>query len=78
MTTKASSGKQTVVPQPRGAGRAIPEDSFAAARKVLADSIGIDSHIDTVQRALVMSGDLAKRWDVGHVDLPRLREGGMR
>ncbi len=36
----------------------------------------VDSHIDTVQRVLVMGEDLAKRWDVGHVDIPRLHEGG--
>src|ERR1700735_1796746 len=41
-----------------------------------AGAIGIDSHIDTVQRVLVMGEDLGKRWDVGHVDIPRLREGG--
>jgi membrane dipeptidase len=46
------------------------------ARKLAAESIGIDSHIDTVQRVLVMGEDLGKRWDVGHVDIPRLREGG--
>src|SRR5580698_6529670 len=49
----------------------------ARALKLAAEAIGIDSHIDTVQRVLVMGEDLGKRWDVGHVDLPRLREGGM-
>ena len=48
----------------------------AAARKVMAEAVGIDSHIDTIQR--VMMGDnLGKRHDAGHVDLPRLREGEM-
>ena len=37
----------------------------------------IDSHIDTIQRVMVMGEDLGKRWDVGHVDIPRLHEGGM-
>src|SRR5579863_5202706 len=46
------------------------------ARRLAAEAIGIDSHIDTVQRLLVMGEDLGKRWDVGHVDIPRLREGG--
>ena len=46
------------------------------ARKLAAEAIGIDSHIDTVQRVLVMGEDLGKRWAVGHVDIPRLREGG--
>src|ERR1700743_2525191 len=48
----------------------------ARALKLAAEAIGIDSHIDTVQRVLVMGEDLGKRWDVGHVDLPRLLEGG--
>jgi membrane dipeptidase len=47
------------------------------ARKLAAESIGIDSHIDTIQRVLVMHQDLGKRSRAGHVDLPRLREGGM-
>jgi membrane dipeptidase len=46
------------------------------SRKLAAEAIGIDSHIDTVQRVLVMGEDLGRRQDVGHVDIPRLREGG--
>lgn len=49
----------------------------AKAQKLATEAIGIDSHIDTVQRVLVMGEDLGKRWDVGHVDIPRLHEGGM-
>jgi membrane dipeptidase len=52
------------------------EEIPAAARKLAAEAIGIDSHIDTVQRVLVMGEDLGKRWDVGHVDIARLRTGG--
>jgi len=48
----------------------------APARKLAAEAIGIDGHIDTVQRVLVMGEDLGKRLDVGHVDIPRLRQGG--
>jgi len=47
------------------------------ARKLAAEAIGIDGHIDTVQRLLVMGEDLGKRQDVGHVDIPRLHEGGI-
>ena len=43
----------------------------------MAEAIGIDAHIDTVQRVLVMGEDLGRRWDAGHADLPRLREGEM-
>src|ERR1700722_15321210 len=53
-----------------------PKKTPPRARKLAAEAIGIDSHIDTVQRVLVMGEDLGKRWDVGHVDIPRLREGG--
>src|ERR1700722_9094456 len=53
-----------------------PKKIPARARQLAAEAIGIDSHIDTVQRVLVMGEDLGKRWDVGHVDIPRLREGG--
>src|ERR1700752_5514790 len=51
-------------------------DIPARARKLAAEAIGIDSHIDTVQRVLVMGEDLGTRWTVGHVDIPRLHEGG--
>jgi membrane dipeptidase len=52
-------------------------DTMARARDLAAEAIGIDSHIDTIQRVLMMGQDLGKRSDVGHVDIPRLREGGM-
>src|SRR5712692_9756017 len=39
--------------------------------------IGIDTHIDTPQRMLIEGVDLSKRLPDGHVDIPRLREGGM-
>ena len=48
----------------------------AAARKLMAEAVGIDSHIDTIQRVM-MGDDLGKRHDARHVDLPRLREGEM-
>jgi membrane dipeptidase len=75
VTRKASSGTATVV---RTATRKRPRsnDIAARARKLTAEAIGIDSHIDTVQRILVMDEDLGKRWDVGHVDIPRLHAGG--
>jgi membrane dipeptidase len=39
--------------------------------------IGIDSHIDTAQRILVDGADISQRLPAGHVDIPRLREGGI-
>jgi membrane dipeptidase len=39
--------------------------------------IGVDSHIDTAQRVLVEQANLAERSSRGHVDLPRLKQGGV-
>jgi len=57
--------------------RLEPKQIPAPARKLAAEAIGIDCHIDTVQRVLVMREDLGKRWDLGQVGVARLREGGM-
>jgi membrane dipeptidase len=73
--TKAVSGTKTIV-HTDVRDKSLSNDFAAHARKLAAESIGIDSHIDTVQRVLVMDEDLSKRWDVGHVDIPRLHAGG--
>jgi membrane dipeptidase len=54
------------------------QDYLARAKALAAQYIGIDSHIDTAQRVLIDNEDLTKRTTRGHVDLPRLREGGVR
>ena len=70
---------QTVIPKDfANVNRLESEDALTIARRILAEAVGIDSHIDTIQRVLVMGEDLGERHDVGHVDIPRLREGGMR
>jgi membrane dipeptidase len=53
------------------------QDDMARARRISAEAIGIDSHIDTIQRVLIGHADLGQRTSTGHADLPRLREGGM-
>ena len=72
-TTKLSSSTEAVL---RGVHQTNQEVTFARARKLLAEAIGIDSHIDTIQRVM-LGEDLSKPDDTGHVDIPRLREGGM-
>jgi membrane dipeptidase len=57
---------------------ATSQDHFARARRIHAEAIGIDSHIDTIQRVLNGGEDISKRTNKGHVDLPRLMESGMR
>src|ERR1700722_731844 len=54
------------------------QDDMARARRICAEAIGVDSHIDTIQHVLVDQVDLAKRLRNGHVDFPRLREGGVK
>jgi membrane dipeptidase len=53
------------------------QDYMAHARKLATEVIGIDTHIDTVQKVLVGGMDLGVRTNVGHADIPRLKEGGM-
>src|SRR5579872_1623887 len=54
------------------------QDDMAKARRISAEALGIDSHIDTIQHVLVDGVDLAQRLPNGMVDFPRLREGGMK
>ena len=61
-------------------GRPLIESAHplrARAKKLATEIIGIDSHIDTIQKVLVGGEDLSKRSTVGHADIPRLKEGGM-
>src|SRR5712691_6108905 len=53
------------------------QDELARARRIQSQVLGIDTHIDTMQRVLMANADLGKRLPDGEVDLPRLREGGM-
>ncbi len=58
---------------------ALPaQDVMARARRISSEAIGIDSHIDTIQGVLMGGNDLSKRLGSGHVDFPRLHEGGMK
>ncbi len=44
---------------------------------VLQQPLILDGHIDTPQRMLDMKADITARLPDGHVDLPRMREGGL-
>ncbi|HEU5259820.1 MAG TPA: dipeptidase [Gemmatimonadales bacterium] len=44
---------------------------------VLQQPIVVDGHIDTPQRMLDLKSDIAARLSDGHVDIPRMREGGL-
>jgi membrane dipeptidase len=57
---------------------AMPADDLAArARKLHFSAIVLDTHADTPQRMLFEKFDLGHRDAEGHVDIPRMREGGL-
>lgn len=47
------------------------------ARKLHARKIVVDTHCDTTQHLLNTDWDITQKHDDGHVDLPRMREGGI-
>src|SRR4051794_29931260 len=57
---------------------ALPADEISArAHKLHFSSIVLDTHDDTTERFFSKDFDLGKRNPGGHVDIPRMREGGM-
>jgi membrane dipeptidase len=49
----------------------------AHARSLHKKAIVIDTHVDTTQRLIVKGFNLSSRHAEGHLDLPRMREGGL-
>jgi membrane dipeptidase len=57
---------------------ATPADSVSErARRIHFSSIVVDTHDDTTQRFFSSDFDLGKRNSEGHIDIPRMREGGL-
>ena len=57
---------------------ASPADSVSPrARKLHFSSLVVDTHDDTTQRFFSRDFDLGKRNATGHLDIPRMREGGL-
>jgi membrane dipeptidase len=56
---------------------ATADDIAERAKKLHFSSIVLDTHDDTTQRFFSKDYDLGKRNPDGHVDIPRMREGGM-
>jgi membrane dipeptidase len=57
--------------------RVSADDIAERAKKIHFSSIVLDTHDDTTQRFFSKSYDIGKRNPDGHVDIPRMREGGM-
>ncbi|HUE56611.1 MAG TPA: dipeptidase [Candidatus Udaeobacter sp.] len=53
------------------------DDVAERAKKLHFSSIVLDTHDDTTQRFFSKDYDIGKRNPDGHVDIPRMREGGM-
>jgi membrane dipeptidase len=47
------------------------------ARQLHKAALVLDTHIDTPQRILIEKVDIGQRLPSGHVDIPRMREGGL-
>src|SRR5688500_19040635 len=62
----------------RGVPAVVQQDAVERARRIHAEPIGVDSHIDTLQRVVNGGEDITRRTGKGHADLPRLRDAGMR
>src|SRR5271169_1900463 len=56
---------------------ATGDDIADRAKKLHFSTIVLDTHDDTTQRFFSKSFDLGKRNPDGHIDIPRMREGGM-
>src|SRR5580700_4432382 len=56
---------------------ATSDDIADRARKLHFSSIVLDTHDDTTQRFFSKNFDIGKRNPDGHIDIPRMREGGM-
>ncbi len=57
--------------------RASADDLAERAKKLHFSSIVLDTHDDTTQRFFTKDYDIGRRNPDGHVDIPRMREGGM-
>jgi membrane dipeptidase len=57
--------------------RVSADDIAERAKKLHFSSIVLDTHDDTTQRFFSKDYDIGKRNPDGHVDIPRMREGGM-
>jgi membrane dipeptidase len=56
---------------------ATGDDIAERAKKLHFSSIVLDTHDDTTQRFFSKTFDIGKRNPDGHIDIPRMREGGM-
>src|SRR5271169_2157917 len=56
---------------------ATGDDIADRAKKLHFSSIVLDTHDDTTQRFFSKTFDIGKRNPDGHIDIPRMREGGM-
>lgn len=56
---------------------AAPQPAVAERAVSVAPLLAIDTHVDTPQRMLDAGDDIGVRLEGGHLDIPRMREGGL-
>ena len=53
------------------------ESTPPTASQIHRQATVVDAHVDTLQRVLMSEVDLGRRLDSGHLDIPRMKEGGV-
>ena len=53
------------------------ESAPLTASQIHRRAVVVDAHVDTLQRVLMSGVDLGTRLDSGHIDIPRMKEGGV-
>jgi membrane dipeptidase len=82
LAISCSQGPAQPAPREKAAAPKAPEpkateDAAARARRVHRDALVLDAHCDALMRAVDDGVDLTVRNAEGHVDLPKLRDGGV-
>lgn len=60
-----------------GAGLLLAAVIMARAQDLHRDALVLDGHVHVMSRQLLEGSDIGQRYEDGHVDLPRAREGGV-
>lgn len=63
--------------EPPGATAPGQGDLLARARRLHRQAIVIDTHADTPVRVVDEAADITRRASDGHIDLPRMKDGGL-
>ncbi|MBI3939601.1 MAG: membrane dipeptidase [Acidobacteria bacterium] len=60
-----------------GCGCSLAQTVVERTRRIHQEAVVVDTHADTLQRVFMGKEDITRRTEQGHLDLPRMREGGL-